>query len=211
VRRDQKIGFIKDWWNAVTPVVDYLQTRPDVDVDKLALVGISYGGSLAPIAASHEHRFKAVIAIDGIYNLGKKVETQFPPEIMKLFSSGNRTAFDAAMNEIRTNTSTSSVTRWVIDQGLFSFNTTSPFDWMTRFSALGIEGLTDTIQGPVFIGSGQDDDITAGQPEMLADALGNRSHYVLFKTDVGAGEHAQIGADSHLAQTTFDWVAKYFE
>jgi pimeloyl-ACP methyl ester carboxylesterase len=199
----------------VTPVVDYLETRHDVDADKLALVGISYGGLLALIAASQEHRFRAVLAFDGIYNLGKLVEQQFqkqfPPQVMELFSSGNRTTFDAAMNKIRLDTSTPSLVRWVIDQGLFAFNTTSPFDWMTRFTALGIECLTDTVKGPVFIGSGQDDDSTLGQPEMLTGALGNRSHYVLFETDVGAGEHAQIGAASHLAQTAFDWAAKYFE
>jgi len=210
VRRDQKIGFIKDWWNVVTPVVDYLGTRRDVDMDKLALIGISFGGSLAPIAASHEHRFKAVLAIDGVYNLGQHLSTKFPPNLLQLFQSGDRTAFDSAMNEVRTNTTTLTAFRWLIDQGLFAFNTTSPFDWLTRFQAIGVEGLTDQIRGPVFVGSGQDDDDLAGQPEMLANALGDKAHYVLFKTDVGAGEHCQIGAEAHLSQTAFDWVAGIF-
>ena len=211
VRRDQQIGFIKDWWNVVTPVVDYLETRPDVDCEKLALVGISFGGSLAPIAASQEHRFKAIIANDGLYNLGKLIGSQFPLTIQQLFDSGNRSAYDAALNGKRTNDSTPTETRWLIDQGLFAFNTTSPFDWMTRLTAINLEGLVDSITNPVFVGAGQDDDSTVGQPQMLADALGEKAHYVLFATDVGAGEHCQIGAWSHFAQSAFDWVAAYLE
>jgi hypothetical protein len=40
VRQQQKIGFIPEWWEVVTPVVDYLATRDDVDMEKLALGGI---------------------------------------------------------------------------------------------------------------------------------------------------------------------------
>lgn len=99
---------------------------------------------------------------------------------MELFSSGDRNVFDAAMNKIWLNTSTASLISWVIDQGPFALNTPSPFDWTTQFTALGKEGLTDAANGPVFTGSGQEEGSTAGQPEMLADALRRRSHNVLF-------------------------------
>ena len=211
VRRDQQLGFIKDWWKVVTPVVDYLEKRPDVDCEKLSLVGISFGGELAPIAASHEHRFKAIIANDGVYNLGKLLASQFPSSIQKLFDSGNRAEYDSILNEKRTNTTTPTETRWLIDQGLFAFNTLSPFDWMTQINAIGVEGLVDSITTPVFVGAGQDDTSTAGQPQMLANALGEKAYYVLFPTDVGAGEHCQIGAWWHFAVNAFDWLATYLE
>lgn len=47
-------------------MVDYLSARPDVDMSRLALTGVSFGGTLAPIAASREHRFSALFAIDGL-------------------------------------------------------------------------------------------------------------------------------------------------
>ena len=53
----------------MTPVVDYLATREDVDMSKLALTGISFGGQLAPLAASREHRFSALILIDGLRSM----------------------------------------------------------------------------------------------------------------------------------------------
>ena len=38
------LGFIPDWYSVVTPIVDYLHTREDVDTDKIVLMGDSFGG-----------------------------------------------------------------------------------------------------------------------------------------------------------------------
>ena len=73
VRRTQKIGFIPDWWNVVTPIIDYLATRSDVDMSKIANWGQSFGGSLAPIAASQEHRPSALIAIEGLASIQQAI------------------------------------------------------------------------------------------------------------------------------------------
>ena len=56
---------------------------------------------MAPIAASHEHRFKAIISNDGIYNIGKFIEAQFPTKVRNLLNSGNKTAYDDVMDETR--------------------------------------------------------------------------------------------------------------
>ena len=54
-----------DWENVVTPVIDYALTRPEIDPDRIALVGWSFGGFLAPRAAAFEHRIAALIADPG--------------------------------------------------------------------------------------------------------------------------------------------------
>ena len=41
-----------DWEAVITPVVDYALTRPDVDPARIALIGLSLGGYLAPRAAA---------------------------------------------------------------------------------------------------------------------------------------------------------------
>lgn len=45
--REQGIPFRYDWEKVVTPVVDYAFTRPDIDGDHLALMGMSLGGYFA--------------------------------------------------------------------------------------------------------------------------------------------------------------------
>ncbi len=66
--RDQKLLFRPDWDAVVTPAVDWLLARPDVDPDRIALMGMSLGGLLAPRAAATEHRVAALIAFDGLYS-----------------------------------------------------------------------------------------------------------------------------------------------
>ncbi len=53
----------------VSKVIDYLVSRPDVDMDKLAVFGPSLGGYTAARAAAHDKRIKAMIANSIILNL----------------------------------------------------------------------------------------------------------------------------------------------
>ena len=63
------LGFRADWEVVVRRVVDYAITRPEVDKSKIALLGISFGGYLAPRAASGEPRLAACIADPGEFSL----------------------------------------------------------------------------------------------------------------------------------------------
>jgi 2,6-dihydroxypseudooxynicotine hydrolase len=54
-----------DYEVAVKAVVDYLQTRADVDAARIGLWGVSLGGYYAPRAAAFEKRVKACIALSG--------------------------------------------------------------------------------------------------------------------------------------------------
>ncbi|CAJ2501752.1 Uu.00g046050.m01.CDS01 [Anthostomella pinea] len=212
VRRDQGIGFIHDWWTVVTPVVDYLETRDEVDNQRIALGGISFGGTLAPLAASKEHRIAAVLAIDGLYSLQKSTMSQFPTDLTALFESGNQTAFDAYMNAVLASPQAPTQFKWFIQQGLWTFNTDSPYDWFTRLGEISLnEEVLGNITCPVFVGRGQDDDTAGGQEKEVADILGDKGYYHEFQTALGAGEHCQLGAESQLAQVTMDWLAGVFE
>jgi dipeptidyl aminopeptidase/acylaminoacyl peptidase len=50
----QELYFRPDWENVVRPFVDYALGRADVDKKRLAIMGIGFGGYLAPRAASQE-------------------------------------------------------------------------------------------------------------------------------------------------------------
>ena len=211
VRRESNIGFIPDWWSAVTPVVDWLRARDDVDIDRIALGGVSFGGQLAPLAATREHRLAAVLAIDGMLDLHERILRQFPVSIQELYQNGNKTAFDAIVWEAYKQTTVTSQ-KWGIDQGLWSFNTRSPFEWLTKMSKMAInQTMLDNITCPVFVASSQDDHIAPGQPERMARMLGDKAYYHLFKSNVGAGEHCAIGAEPQLAMATLDWLDEVFE
>ena len=54
-----------DWENVVRPVVDFALKRHEIDPKRLVLIGWSFGGYLAPRAASGEHRIAALVADPG--------------------------------------------------------------------------------------------------------------------------------------------------
>lgn len=212
VRRQQNLGFIPNWWDAVTPVVDFLAARSDVDMNRLALEGLSFGGTLAPLAASREKRFAAVLAIDGLVNLGEYTISQFPSGLVELFNSGNKTAFDEIFDSLQSNASTSTELRWGIDQGEWSFDTHSAFDWITRLKAINLtQEAVDAIDCPIFIGKGQNDALTGPEPERMKALAGSKGYFHYFPTDLGEGEHCQIGAEGALAMASMDWLESVFQ
>jgi hypothetical protein len=62
------LTFRPDWEKVLTPVVDFALKRADVDPKRIALMGVSLGGLLAPRAAAFEKRIAALIANDGLYD-----------------------------------------------------------------------------------------------------------------------------------------------
>ena len=212
VRREQNIGFIPEWWEAVAPVVDWLEKRDTVDIDQIALVGVSFGGQLAPLAASHEHRIAALVAIDGMIDLQQSVLQKFPPQITQLYKSGNVTGFNAAIWDLYKVPTISTEFKWGLEQGMWAFDASSPYNWIEKMGEMAIsQEMLANITCPVFVASSEGDDVAPGQPEELARILGNKAHYQLFKTNVGAGEHCAIGAEPQLAMNTMDWLAGVFE
>ena len=83
--------FRVDWEAVVTPVVDFALTLPGVDPQKIALMGVSMGGVLAPRAAAFEKRISALVANDGLYDFGAPQLAAVPPD--------QRDAFVAALNQ----------------------------------------------------------------------------------------------------------------
>jgi 2,6-dihydroxypseudooxynicotine hydrolase len=51
----------------VKAVVDFLETRQDIDINRVGIWGVSLGGHLAPRAACFEKRLKACVALSGAY------------------------------------------------------------------------------------------------------------------------------------------------
>ena len=60
-------------------MIDYLETRPDVDATKIGMQGISMGGYGVPRAASGESRIRAAFMSSGSYDLGKDLFDYYPP------------------------------------------------------------------------------------------------------------------------------------
>ena len=209
VRRDQGLGFIPDWERVVTPAVDYLANRSDVDMSRLALAGISMGGYLAARAAAFEPRIKALILDDGVFDVQASFTISFPPQLLALYNSGNQSAFDAIVDAaVINNKSAPSTDRWIFDQGLWSFKTHSPYDLLQLTKPYTLINITDLIHIPVWVGNAADDTEFPGQAVQVARALGTKA--TLHNFTGPASYHCQAGAFETANVAIFGWLGEVF-
>ena len=65
-------------------MVDFLETRPEVDAGRLALYGISQAGYWVPRALAFEHRIAAAVADPGVDDVAASWRAHLTPEQRRL-------------------------------------------------------------------------------------------------------------------------------
>ena len=61
----------------ITPVIDYAETLSGIDMNRIGLMGISFGGYLVPRAAAFDKRIKVCIANSGNISWGESIAKAF--------------------------------------------------------------------------------------------------------------------------------------
>ncbi|MET0450366.1 MAG: alpha/beta fold hydrolase [Mycobacterium sp.] len=203
--REQKLVFRHDWEKVVTPAVDYLLTRPDVDGDRLALKGMSLGGSLAARAAAFEPRFKAVILYDGVWSLYDSIVKIMGKESAKALEDENPDAFNELAQKVM---DADTQMRWTFTQGTFSFGQKTAYDFMVECKKMTLDGgILERIQSPTLVMEADGDQFFKGQPEAVYEALTSAPKtFVSFSEKDGAENHCQSGALAYKDEVVFNWL-----
>jgi dienelactone hydrolase len=200
VIREQRLPFRPDWEKVVSPVVDYLLTRRDVEPRRIALMGISLGGFLAPRAAAFEHRLAALVADDGLYMFRFSDKARAVTRAAALF--GRRVAQYALTKVMKRNTGI----RWAIENGMFTFHVRSIWNLIDATESWSLEGVASKIRCPTLVCDAESDHFFMGQPKMLYDSLTCPKTFMRFTAQEGAGEHCQLGALLLFNHRVFEWL-----
>ncbi|WP_433435797.1 alpha/beta hydrolase [Nonomuraea sp. CA-141351] len=203
VVRGQGLRFRHDWEAVVTPVVDYCEKVPEIDASALGLLGLSFGGYLAPRAAAFEPRVRAVVTIDGLYDGYQSVLGLLTPELRNLLYAGNADDFNTAIRHAMAH---NNALRWYIEQALWSFRVASPYEFFERARPYTLDGVTDKITCPVLVCSATTDHFNPGQAEKLAEALGDRATLRPFTPEESAASHSHPGASVLMNGVVLDWL-----
>jgi len=207
VIRLQNIPFRYDWEKVVTPVIDYVLTRPDVDKDKIALMGISMGGYLAPRAAAFDRRIKACIANGGIFDFSENFYESLPPELIELLKTDPE-KFNAEMEKaIEENTEA----RWFFDNGMWTFGVKSPADLVLALKKYTLQDVVKQIKCNMLVIESEADMFFKGQAKKLYDELECPKDFILFTKTETAQAHCQVGATAISNEIIFNWLDKIFK
>lgn len=201
------LTFRPDWENVVTPVLDHAVTLPGVDPERMALFGASMGGYLAPRAAAFDRRIAAVVALDGIFDLGDISTAALPlprAEAERRLRAADDPGLDAA---IETAMATTPTLKWAIEHGMFAMGADSPRAFCAAYLDYHLrEGIAERIACPVLVCSGEDDGFFKGQPEKLYDHLTCERTFMAFTAEEGAAAHCQSGAQRLAFAGVYDWL-----
>lgn len=195
--RIDKLPFRYDWEAVVTPVVDVAVALRGVDPERIALLGMSMGGYLAPRAAAFEQRISACIAYDGVFTMAAALpEPHQQPEQRVTALQSLMTHRAAAPSSLR----------WMLSNGLWTLGVSTAQELIDEFSKYDLTDVADKIACPTLVCEAENDQFFSGQPQMLYDALRCKKTLLKFTAAEGAEEHCHEGALTLFHQRMFDWL-----
>ena len=203
----QNLHMRADWENVVTPVVDYALSRPEVDPGRIALIGWSFGGYLAPRAASGEHRLAACIADPGQWDMLEAVKGMFvkfsvPQEIVDRLPNVDPKALQPVFDAVEK----SPQLNWTLKQrNLWVHGLDSMMDFVRITPQYSVSDRADDIRCPTLITWAENDPV-AGDAEKLYEALTSQKTLLRFTNEEGAGGHCEMSARTLFHQRAFDWL-----
>ena len=200
-----------DWETVVRAVVDFALTLPGIDPARIALAGWSFGGYLAPRAASGEPRIAALIADPGQWDLIGAIRTQFPRfgvsgAVAAAIPDVDERELQSVFAAIRANPQLN----WTfVQRGLWVHRVDTLMDYLRACVSFRLSDRVSAITCPTLI-TMADNDPVAMSAKRLYDALTCPKTFVRFTAAEGADDHCEGSARSVYFQRAYDWLDDVF-
>jgi pimeloyl-ACP methyl ester carboxylesterase len=190
--------FRPDWEAVVTPALDFLLQRTDVAPDQVVLFGRSWGGYLAPRAASKEHRFAAVVADPGIFDLGASFAAH-SGDLVKGVLAGDTKAEATAESLLED-------PRWgeFFGSRMATHGVHSVSDYIRLGQQYRLEDVIGEVTTPTLVTDADNESIAQGK--QLYDALTAPKTFVFFADAEGAAGHCEGMGQALFNQRVYDWL-----
>jgi dienelactone hydrolase len=201
---ERGIPFRHDWEKVLTPVVDFLVDRDDVDTDRITVYGVSQAGYWVPRALAFEHRFAAAIVDGGVVDVARSWYQHIPHRILAAYQNGDKERFDKEMElAFHLPGTRAGKLTWAFRSRPYGVTGYSAaLDEVARYD---LTDVADRITTPLYVIDADGDQFFAGQPAELA-ALVPGSTHVRFTQADGASHHCQPLARELTEQRMFDWL-----
>ncbi|HEY5586834.1 MAG TPA: alpha/beta fold hydrolase [Ruminiclostridium sp.] len=181
-------------------VMDYLYTRPEVDIEKIALIGYSAGGYFAARAAAYEKRIKALITDSPLRDIYIMFTAVFP----KILLSRKTSSLLAFIIEHFTSKSD----KVTIDLLLWESGIEVFADFIELVKQVNLEGIEKDIICPTLALASEGEGQTfLNQAKLFFDNISStKKKMKIFTKKEGASAHCQIDNISLASKTIYDWL-----
>ncbi|HWE06171.1 MAG TPA: alpha/beta hydrolase family protein [Rhizomicrobium sp.] len=205
---EEGLVFRPDWEVVMSAVVAAVEARPEVQSNRIVSMGLSFGGYLAPRAATGCPTLAALLADPGQLSLLDEARTRLPGPLARALPDGNR-LWLGALERILEWRRKDLIKGWALRRGMFVHGVETPIAYLKILAEYTSEGRLGRIRCPVFVASAEADEIGA-TAKRLFNEIETRKSFQPFRVEEAAGEHCESGARSLFNQRAFDWLAETF-
>lgn len=209
VFRFHQTHFEPDFENVVKHVLDFAFSKPEVDENKIGLMGISFGGYFATRAAAYEPRIKALIVNSPIVNLRNYLLAFQDSDLTTLPDSEDFTREDISHIP---DSDMPPLIKEMCDALIVRFGQKTykeTFVYLQQF--LVAKDAISNIRCPslALVGKGE---ATEAENQFKAFSQGVSGPVTVHEfTDFeGAGTHCQVGNPSYSNAVALDWLDEQF-
>lgn len=208
MRFHPEMTFRPDFEKPGKAVLDYVVSRPEVDAERLALLGISFGGYFATRAAAHEPRIKALIPNSPIIDLHAYMSSFFgfdPAQMPDEEDFGPRD-MDQIPNDVMTVLQKEMTGSMIGRFGRPTFKST--YQYMMEFK---VGEALRNIACPclALLGSGEGEE-PRRQFDAFCEQVSGKVTSHIFTEEEGADSHCQVGNVALSAAVVLDWLDELF-
>lgn len=204
LRHHPELVFRPDYEAPVAAMVDFAETRPEIDPGRLALYGISFGGYFVTRAAVHEPRLAALIANSPIVDLHA---------YMGAFVAGADVPEEAQDQDVTLEEVDEIPDAFMppaVKLGFKSacrrFGVSSMSGWMTALTAYRVGDLSRIACPCLAMAGAGEGEATLAQTQSFAEGVSGPVTTRLFIAAEGADMHCQLGNLPLSNAVLYDWL-----
>jgi pimeloyl-ACP methyl ester carboxylesterase len=202
-----------DWEIVIRAVLDFTETLPLVDLNRVALYGWSLGGYLAPRGASGEPRIAALIADPGLWSIADGfrdvVRHMFGVAVEAVANLG--TLDQSIMEKVDVAVRSNPLLRWkIVQRGFWTHGVGNLRDYFASAELFTMRGRAELISCPTLITQAENDVLSRGADAFFA-ALTCPKTLIRFTAAEGAGGHCEMSNRSLLNRRVLDWLDEQFD
>lgn len=202
-----RIPMRPDYEAALTPAVDWLLGQEGVAPDKVALIGRSLAGYLAPRGAAHESRLAALVCDPGQFEFVDRIKKMLASKIASDAETAWAMVLAADAQTDETLQRLLDVPSWrdMLAPRMLTLGAVTVGEFLRKQAAFTLEGQAGSIRCPTLVVDCEDD--FASQSDRLYAALVCDKKLLRLSALSGASGHCGSLGQQVWAGAVFEWIA----
>jgi hypothetical protein len=196
--------FRPDWEVPVGDVLDFAAGDDRFDPERTILMGLSFGGYLAPRAAAFDDRIRALVADPGVVSWADSTMRHFQsmPGLLDLHAAGP-SAFDRAIDIAG---AAMPDARWYFEDATWKHGVRTPHELIDELRRYDNAGGVGRLRCKTLVIEGTAEDASPGEARRFYDALSAPKHWLELDDSTASQVHCQGGNQLLVQARLFDWL-----